>query len=92
MPAGQRAAYVETTLLGADVTPTNTPSFARDATLTPESRKSLANFSAALAAGRAHHARVAAKLDARHAPDYAVIDIAAARGFGIRPIPSTNDK
>ncbi len=84
----QHAAYVETTLLGANTTSSAVPGFARDAALTPDSRKSLANFSAALAAGRVHHARVAAKLDGRHAPDYAVIDIAAARKFGIRPIPT----
>ena len=83
---GQHAAYVETTLLGANVAPSNLQAFARDATLTAETRKSLASFSAALAAGRVHHARVAAKLDGRHAPDYAVIDIGAARSFGIRSI------
>lgn len=81
---GQHAAYLETTLLGANVALSNVPSFARD--VTPGNRKSLASFTAALAAGRVHHARVAAKLDGRHAPDYAVIDIGAARNFGIRSI------
>ena len=85
----QHAAYVETTLLGANVPLSNTPSFARDIAATPEFRKSLASFTAALAAGRVHHARAAPKLDGRHAPDYAVIDIAAARSFGIRPISAT---
>ena len=89
--AGARQAhYVETTLLGADATLTHPPAFVRDTAITPENRKSLASFSAALAAGRVHHARVAAKLDGRHAPDYAVIDIATARGFGIRPISATD--
>lgn len=84
---GQHAAYLETTLLGANVAMSDAPSFAHD--VTSENRKSLASFTAALAAGRVHHSRVAAKLDGRHAPDYAVIDIAAARNFGIRPISAT---
>jgi hypothetical protein len=84
------AAYVETTLLGASVASTAAPSFARDKTLTPEKQKSLAGFTAALAAGRVHRARVASKLDGRHAPDYALIDIAAARNFGIRPISAAS--
>ena len=88
---GQHAAYVETTLLGANVAGSEVPSFARVASLTAPTRKSLANFAAALAAGRAHQARVATKLDGRHRPDYAVIDIAAAREFGIRPIPTATD-
>ena len=84
------AAYVETTLLGASVAASTVPSFARDKTLTPEKQKSLAGFTAALAAGRVHRARVASKLDGRHAPDYALIDIAAARNFGIRPISAAS--
>ncbi|HEX4480030.1 MAG TPA: hypothetical protein VH082_04425 [Rudaea sp.] len=88
----QHAAYLETTLLGANVaTASNSPSFARDVAITPETQKSRASFTAALAAGRAHHMRVAAKLDGRHAPDYAVIDIAAAREFGIRPISAPSE-
>lgn len=80
----QRAAYLETTLLGASVNlPAALPAFASG---TVTARASLASFTAALAAGRAHHARVARKLDGKHRPDYAVIDISAARAFGIRPI------
>jgi hypothetical protein len=83
----QRAAYLETTLLGARVdAPARTPAFAAGLLTTAQRRISLASFHAALAAGSAHHARVAAKLDGRHRPDYAVIDISAARAFGIRPI------
>jgi len=82
----QRAVYLETTLLGASVARTqSSPSFATVAS-TPQARLSLNSFAAALAAGRSHHARVAAKLDGRHRPDYAVIDIGAARAFGIQPI------
>jgi hypothetical protein len=83
----QRAAYLETTLLGATVAlPEKLPDFATDVAATRANRTSLAGFSAALAAGRAHHTRVAHKLDGRHRPDYAVIDISSARAFGIRPI------
>ncbi len=88
---GQHAAYLETTLLGANVAASQAPSFARNGVITSKTRKSLASFAAALAAGRAHHARVAAKLDGRHAPDYAVIDVASARTFGIRPISAPGE-
>lgn len=83
----QHAAYLETTLLGAHVElSAHPPAFAAGLLDAPQRRASLASFQAALAAGKAHHARVAAKLDGRHRPDYAVIDISAARAFGIRPI------
>ena len=83
----QRAVYLETTLLGASVSRTQSrPGFAATVPSTPQNRLSLNSFAAALAAGRSHHARVAAKLDGRHRPDYAVIDIGAARAFGIQPI------
>ncbi|MDR3389393.1 MAG: hypothetical protein P4L92_20305 [Rudaea sp.] len=91
----QRAAYLETTLLGATVAaPPKSPSFATDVEPTRANRSSLAGFAAALAAGRAHRTRIASKLDGRHRPDYAVIDISAARAFGIHSIEAeraTND-
>lgn len=46
------------------------------------------SFPAALAAGRARFRRVAARLDGRHAPDYALLDIGRARAYGIIPIPA----
>jgi len=83
----QHAAYVETTLLGATVeAPAKLPDFAADIEPTRGNRASLAGFAAALAAGRAHRTRVAHRLDGRHRPDYAVIDISAARAFGIHAI------
>jgi hypothetical protein len=83
----QHAAYLETTLLGAQVAaPSAEPDFAADVPPSRDNRASLAGYAGALAAGRAYHARVAAKLDGRHRPDYAVIDISAARAFGIQPI------
>jgi len=86
----QRAAFLETTLLGASVPlPSRMPDALAGVELTRANRTGLAGFAAALAAGRAHHARVAAKLDGRHRPDYAVIDISAARAYGIQPIDGT---
>ena len=83
----QHAAYLETTLLGATVSPpAKLPGFAADIEPTRANRASLAGFAAALAAGRAHRARIANKLDGRHRPDYALIDISAARAFGIHSI------
>ncbi len=83
----QHAAYVETTLLGATVAaPAKFPDFAAGIAPTRGNRSSLAGFAAALAAGRARHTRVANRLDGRHRPDYALIDISAARAFGIHAI------
>ena len=84
-------AYLETTLLGAHVAaPARSPAFAGDRADSAERRASLASFTAALRAGAARHAQAAAKLDGNHRPDYAVIDIGAARAFGIQPIESAN--
>src|SRR5450755_4780807 len=83
----QHAAYLETTLLGATVAPpAKLPDFATEVEPTRDNRASLAGFTAALAAGHAHRSRIASKLDGRHRPDYAVIDISAARAFGIHSI------
>ncbi|MGH8123406.1 MAG: hypothetical protein ACREPT_11625 [Rudaea sp.] len=85
--AAEHAAYLETTLLGdRPALPATTPSYADELDLSAATRSSLASFDAALRAGAARYARNAGKLDGRHRPDYAIIDIAAARGFGIRPI------
>jgi hypothetical protein len=86
----EHAAYLETTLLGATIPQAaHLPTFGSDVANTSMLRRSLNSFAAALAAGRAHHARVAAKLDGRHRPDYQLIDIPAARAFGIRPLDET---
>jgi hypothetical protein len=45
-----------------------------------------AGFARALDAGRARWRAVAARMDGRHAPDYALIDLATARRYGIRPL------
>jgi len=46
------------------------------------------NFAAARAAGRASFRRAAPRLDGRHGPDHALIDIDKARRLGIRPLPT----
>jgi len=90
--AGENAtAYLETTLLGAHVDAlAKAPEFAAERANTTERRASLASFNAALRAGAARQRQVAAKLDGKHRPDYAVIDISAARTFGIQPIESAS--
>ncbi len=45
-----------------------------------------ANFAAARAAGRARWRKSAARLDGRHGPDYALVDIGTARAYGIIPL------
>ncbi|TCO41165.1 hypothetical protein [Dokdonella fugitiva] len=67
-----RAEYFETTLLGA-----------RHGRAAADPA---ANFAAARAAGGARWRRVAARLDGRHGPDYALIDIGTARAYGIIPL------
>ncbi len=84
------AAYLETTLLGAP--PPHlaaTPDFAAGFDAQSVRRLDLAGFVAALDAGRRSYARDAARLDNRHRPDYALIDIDAARAFGVTPIRMT---
>ena len=83
----RHALYLETTLLGTQVAALQTlPSYAADIDTSAATRASLASFDAALRAGAARAARVAGKLDGRHRPDYGVIDVRAAREFGIQPI------
>lgn len=87
--AKHNAAYIETTLLGETSLPPlqQRPAFAADFSQKATDTRSLANFTAALATGRARFAKVAKKLDGRHQPDYVLIDIATARAYGIMPIP-----
>ncbi len=82
----RHTAYLETTLLGDRLALAADRPTPTRRNLSAARRASLASFDAALRAGAARYARNAAKLDGRHRPDYAVIDIAAARRFGIQPI------
>ena len=47
------------------------------------------SFERARAAGRARWRRAAAKLDGRHAPEYAIVDVRKARRIGILPFPTS---
>ena len=68
---GRTAEYLETTLLGARAR---------------ADRPAANNFAAARAAGARRWRLAATRLDGRHGPDYALIDIGAARAYGIIPI------
>lgn len=76
----RRVVYLETTLLGAAL-PT-----AKADTGTRRAQASARRYAAAQAAGRARWRATGAKLDGRHGPDYALIDIATARALGVIPI------
>lgn len=80
------AAYLETTVLGAPAPAlARRPRFA-DGVAGDGGLRDLDGVVAALALGRTRHDRVASRFDRAHRPDYALIDIAAARAYGIRPI------
>lgn len=75
------AEFLETTLLG----------FRRPADHGAESvaqirQRALPGFEAARRAGRARYRLAVPKLDGRHRPDYALIDISTARDYGIMPL------
>jgi hypothetical protein len=67
--------FLETTVLGGKST-------GRAGASTAESMR----FDAARAAGRARWNRIVPRLDQRHRPDYALIDIETARSYGIIPL------
>jgi hypothetical protein len=52
----------------------------------PRVRGAHGNFTAARVAGQARWRRAEARLDGRHGPDYALIDIGTARAYGIIPL------
>jgi hypothetical protein len=49
-------------------------------------RRAVAAFEAARKAGRARYRTAAPRLDGKHRPDYALIDISMARAYGIMPL------
>jgi hypothetical protein len=49
-------------------------------------RRAVAGFDAARRAGRERYRLAVPKLDGRHRPDYALIDISTARAYGIMPL------
>lgn len=85
--SGDRSAYLETTVLGAPPPRLSSlPAFAADFDAETAARLGIAQFSAALTLGSRRYNQAAQRFDARHRPDYALIDIGAARAFGIAPI------
>lgn len=84
--AGQQAAYLETTLLGAAAPSLpSLPAFADAIGESAARRLDIAGYVAALNSGERRYARSAARFDRAHRPNYVLIDIAEARAFGIRP-------
>ena len=79
------ARYLETTLLGVGARTGRNSGAPADAA---HPTVAAAHFAAALEAGRAHWRRVASRLDGRHSPDFALIDIETARAYGIIPLTS----
>lgn len=75
----RHAEFLETTLLGRRLRGRTGDAADRDA-------MAAAGFDAALAAGRTRYRRAEARLDGRHRPNYAVIDISIARSYGIMPL------
>jgi len=77
----REAEFLETTLLGFRKPP------GHDAESAAQVRqRALPGFEAARRAGRARYRTVVTKLDGRHRPDYALIDISTARAYGIMPL------
>jgi hypothetical protein len=74
--AGRRRAYLETTLLGADI----------DSAGRTDEDRSLAAFEAAVERGLATWERHATRFDRPHEAEYRIVDIAAARRIGVTPI------
>ncbi len=73
-----RAEFLETTLLGQRRLLPNRNGH--------DDGRNAAGFEAARTAGRLRYRRASTRLDGRHRPDYAVIDISIARSYGIMPI------
>ncbi|SFN01817.1 hypothetical protein SAMN05216289_102193 [Dokdonella immobilis] len=81
--ARHEAEFLETTLLGfaGQARPAPSGSGAR-----PARQRAIEGFEAARRAGRDRYRRIAPRLDGRHRPDYALIDISKARAYGIMPL------
>lgn len=75
------AEFLETTLLGF-----RRPRDPGTETAAQIRQRAVPGFEAARRAGRARYRLAAPKLDGRHRPDYALIDISTARAYGIMPL------
>ncbi|HET9032959.1 MAG TPA: hypothetical protein VFN25_08640 [Dokdonella sp.] len=76
-----QAEFLETTLLGF-----RRPSAGVVETVTQIRRRAETGFDAARSAGRERYQRARSRLDGKHRPDYALIDISTARAYGIMPL------
>jgi hypothetical protein len=77
----REAEFLETTLLGFQK-----PVDASREDAIQVRRRAIAGFDAARRAGRERYRLAVPKLDGRHRPDYALIDISTARAYGIMPL------
>ena len=77
----REAEFLETTLLGF-----RKPLDGTSESATQIRQRALPGFEAARRAGRDRYRMALAKLDGRHRPDYALIDISTARAYGIMPL------
>ncbi|MEP6880726.1 MAG: hypothetical protein ABI866_01970 [Dokdonella sp.] len=75
------AEFLETTLLGFRRTQSG-----GEETAARVRQRAMAGFIAARRAGRERYQLALPKLDGRHRPDYALIDISTARAYGIMPL------
>ena len=81
--ARHEAEFLETTLLGF----AGRSQPAATGSVEPAIRqRALEGFEAARRAGRDRYRKIAPRLDGRHRPDYALIDISKARAYGIMPL------
>jgi hypothetical protein len=86
--ARHEAEFLETTLLGFAGRARSAAS-ASDAPAAQQ--RALEGFEAARRAGRDRYRKIASRLDGRHRPDYALIDISKARAYGIMPLAVGRD-
>ncbi len=77
----REAEFLETTLLGF-----NRPGAGVDESVGQIRRRANTGFEAARTAGRERYQRARAKLDGKHRPDFALIDVSTARAYGIMPL------
>lgn len=77
----RQAEFLETTLLGF-----HKPRYGSAESGAQIRERAAAGLSAARRAGRERYQRALPKLDGRHRPDYALIDISTARAYGIMPL------
>lgn len=84
----REAEFLETTLLG-NARLSGTQGRGREGDLR---ERALAGFEAARQAGKTAYRRASPRLDGRHRPDFALIDISTARAYGIMPLAGGNKR